>query len=488
MPGPRDLPRPSLVSYPPGVPPTYEYPQVPLTRFLEDAARDFPDLAATWFERATISYSGLLEHVDRLAAALADLGVQPGTPVGLVLPNLPAAPIALFASLRLAAVVVPIHPTASSEELHHQLEDSGCELVVCVAPVLPRIEAGQARLPRLRSIITTHEADWLSFPKSKLVAFRRRRLRRPRHPLSEAEVLRLTDLLRGAAPTAKQAHTAPDDIALIAYSKGTESPSRGIAHSHANLVANAFQARLWIADTQAGKERVLLGLPAADLHGLVVGLLNGMLSAATLLLLPRFDVEAALKIIAQQRPTLVSGVPAMYASLVEHASGGSMDLSSIRVGVSNGPLSGAVVGRFQALSGGRLRESYGPSGTSALTHANPVYGRAVEGRIGLPVTDTVSAVVDAADPARLLPAGQAGRLAVSGPQVAGGNWNQPEDTGAVLRDGWLVTRDLAVADEDGYYALLQSGPVRNRPSSPNPGEGRQLRMEDHAENSTEDLR
>ncbi len=134
-----------------------------------------------------------------------------------------------------------------------------------------------------------------------------------------------------------------------------------------------------------------------------------------------------------------------------------------------------------------MRESHAPPGTSALTHANPVHGRAVEGRIGLPVTDTVSAVVDAADPARLLPAGQVGRLAVSGAQVAGGNWNQPEDTGAVLRDGWFATKDLAVADEDGSFALLQSGPVRHRSTWPKPGEGRQLRMEDHAENITEDL-
>lgn len=475
---PTSLPRPWLVSYPPGVPPTYEYPEVPLTRFLDDAARDFPDVPAIWFERATISYSSLLGQVDRLAAAMADLGVQPGTRVGLVVPNLPAAPVTMFASWRLAAIVVPIHPAMANEELHHQLDDSGCELVICFSPVLPLIEAVRARLPRLRTIITTRTEDWLTFPKSRSVAFNTRRLRRARRPLPDVEVVRLTDLLRGAAPIVKQAPTGPHHNAVIAYTRGTERSSRGITLSHANLVANAFQARLWIADIQAGKERVLLGSPPTHVYGLTVGLLNGVLSAATLLLVPRFNAKSALKIIAEQRPTLLPGMPAMYTSLVEHPAATSTDLSSIRAGLSDGPLSGAVIRRFQALSGGRLRESYGPREALALTHANPVYGRAIEGRIGLPVTDTFSAVVDPADPTRLLPAGQVGHLAVSGPQVIGGYWKQPEDNGRVLRDGWLVTRDLVVADEDGYFALLQPGPRRPRPTTSTPGEGRLSRSED----------
>ncbi|MDQ3931267.1 MAG: AMP-binding protein [Actinomycetota bacterium] len=486
----RGLPRPWLDSYPPGVPLAYDYPRVPLTRFLDDAARDFPDLAATWFEKATISYSSFLEQVDRLASALSDLGVRPGTPVGLVLPNLPAASITLFASLRLAAIVVPIHPGASSEELHHLLEDSGSELVVCLASVLPRIEALRARLPRLRTIITTQVGDWLPASKSKLAAFRARQRRRgpsPRRPQSDLEVLGLTDLLRGAPPIAKQAPIGPDHTALIAYSKGTEGSSRRITLSHANLVANAFQARLWISDTQAGKERILLGLPPTDLHSLVVGLLNGVLSAATLLLLPRFDVEAALRVIAQQRPTLLPAVPAMYTALVEHPSAASADLSSLRAGLSNGPLSDTVVRHFQALSGGRLRQSYGPAGTSPLTHANPLYGRNGEGRIGLPVTDTLAAVVDAADPARLLPPGEVGRLAVSGPQVTAGDWSRSEDPGGSWGDGWFVTEDLAVVDEEGYFALSRSGPVRRRTTRPMRGEGRRFPPEHPSQDATEDL-
>lgn len=514
------LPRPWLASYPPGIPPTYDYPRVTATRFLDDAARDFPDLDATWFEKATITYSSLLRQVDRLASAFSDLGVRPGTPVGLVLPNLPAVPIALFASLRLAAIVVPIHPGATSEELHYQLQDSGSELVICVAPVLPRIEALRARLPRLRTIITTQVGDWLQFPRSKLATFSARQLRRlprPRPPLSDLEVLRLPDLLRGPAPIAKQAPTPPDQVALIAYSKGTESSKRRITLSHANLIANAFQARLWMADIQAGKERVLLGLPPADLHGLVVGLLNGVLSAATLLLLPRFDAESALKIIAQERPTLLPAVPAMCTALVEHPSAASTDLSSLRAGLSNGPLSGMVMRRFQALSGGRLRESYGPVGTSPLTHANPLYGRTAEGRIGLPVTDTSAAVVDVSDPARLLLPGEVGRLAVSGPQVSGGHWSRPEDTGEGERswrrsgswhaqdrdqtvqdrgrdrsgrssDRWLVTEDLAIVHEDGSFAIIRSRPVRRRPTGPRLRQRPQFPTQNRIEDSTEDLR
>ncbi len=432
QPSTSEVPRPWLGSYPPGVPATFEYTEVPLTRLLDDAARDFPDVAATWFERATISYSRLVALVDRLAAALADLGVGRATPVGLVLPNLPAVVVTLFASLRLGAIVVPLRP---SEALERELEDSGCELVVCDGGVSARIAA--MRLPQLRTVITTQVKDWLPFPR-RLFGVRRRRFRHP---------LQLGDLLRRDDQTARQAPISPDDIAVISY--GGRAGSR-VELSHANLVASAFQARLWLADTQAGKERILLATAPAHLQGLTVGMLNGVLSAATLLLLPRPDVALALRIIAQQRPTLVSGLPALYTYLVEHPAAGSTDLSSIRAGLALGPLTGAVVHRFQALSGGRLRAGYAPAEALTLTHANPIYGRAVEGSVGLPVTDTVAAVVDASDPVRPVPAGQVGQLAVSGPQIA---CHHLGDAKRVLADGWLLTRDLAVVDEAGYFSI-----------------------------------
>jgi long-chain acyl-CoA synthetase len=455
MPDPATVDRPWLASYPPGVPVTYDYPDVPLTRLLDDAAKDFPETEALHFLGYTLTYRQLLDKVDRFAAALAELGVRKGDRVGLLLPNCPQHVIAIFAALRLGAVVAENNPLYTEAELAHQINDAGCTVIVCLDPLYAKLASLKGKLPTVAHIVATGIQDALPFPKNQLFPLLGRR-DGSYAKIPDAEgVLRMSALIARTAPTATQVPVEVDtDPAMLLYTGGTTGVSKGVALTHRNLVANAFQARLWIPDVQAGRETVLCALPFFHAYGLL-SLTLGLLSAATLTLLPRFDVAAVLKTIDKRKPTLFPGVPTMYVALNNAPDVGRYDLSSIRACLSGAaPLPAEVAKTFEELTGGKLREGYGLTESAPLTHANPIYGKAARGSIGLPVPDTVCILRDIDDPTLPAEPGEPGELAVHGPQVMAGYWRRPEETAATLLDGWLLTGDIATIDEHGYVAIV----------------------------------
>lgn len=456
LPDPSTVPRPWIAAYPPGVPPTYRYPPVALTRFLDDAARDYPDAPATWFHGATLDYAGLKDTVDAFAVALEDLGVRVGTHVAVALPNTPAFVVAAFATWRLGAVLVPLDPALDDDLLSHLIDHTESEVLVCAAPDVPRVNRLRGGLPALGHVVASGREQWLRPVARILAPVQGRRDGWYRRHRADDDVLAFEDLVRDTGRTVRQAAVGPDDTAAILTTSGTGGTRRCVVLSHGNLVANAFQARLWMPDVQAGRERLLAVLPFTHAYGLTLGMLTGVLAAGTLVLLARFDVDETLAVIDRQRPTLFPGVPTMYRDLAASPDVGDHDLGSVRACVSGGaPLPAEVAADFERLTGGaRLREGYGLTEAGPLTHANPIYGRYTPGSIGLPVTDTVACIVDPDDPSRVLGPGETGELAVSGPQVMVEYWKQGGGSGTVLRDGWLFTGDLAVRDEHGTFRIV----------------------------------
>jgi long-chain acyl-CoA synthetase len=456
LPDPDQVERPWLESYPDGVPHSYDYPLVPLTRLLDDAAQDFPQTTAVEFLGYTLTYRELLDQVDRFATALRDLGVVKGDRVGLILPNCPQHVVAIFAVLRLGAVVVENNPLYTEGELEHQLNDAGCRVLVTLDPIYPRLAKLKGRLPTVEHIIATGIQDALPFPKNRLFPLKGKK-DGSYYKIPESEgVQRFTELVERSTPAITQTAVEPrEDLAMLLYTGGTTGTGKGVMLTHFNLVVNAFQARLWVPDVQAGRENMLCVMPFFHSYGVTIGLTFGVLSAATLTLLPRFDLGMVLKAVDKQKPTLFPGVPTIYVALNNAPDIGKHDLSSIRVCLSGAaPLPVEVATRFEELTGGKLREGYGLTETSPLTHANPIYGEGRKGRIGLPVTDTVCTLVDVDDHTKPAPPGGPGELAVAGPQVMKGYWNRPEETAAVLKDEWLLTGDVAEMDEDGYFAIV----------------------------------
>ena len=456
LPDPAEVDRPWLASYPPGVPESYDYPVVPLTLLLDDAAQDFPHTTAVEFLGATLTYRQLLDQVDRFATGLRGLGVEKGDRVGLVLPNCPQHVVAIFAVLRLGGIVVENNPLYTEAELEAQLTDAGCKVIICLDPIYKKFAGWKHRLSTVEHFIGTGIQDALPFPKNRLFPLKGKK-DGTYYKIPESEgVQRFTELVERSAPSVSQAEIDPrDDLAMLMYTGGTTGAGKGVMLTHHNLVANAFQGRLWLADMRSGRENMLCVVPFFHSYGLTACLTIGILSAATLTLLPRFDLDMVLKAIDKHKPTLFPGVPTIYIAINNADDIGKHDLSSIRACLSGAaPLPVEVAKRFEELTGGKLREGYGLTETSPITHANPIDGEARPGRIGLPLPDTVCALVDVDDHTKPAAPGGPGELAISGPQVMKGYWNRDEDTAAVLKDGWLLTGDVAEMDEDGYFAIV----------------------------------
>jgi long-chain acyl-CoA synthetase len=437
------------------VPPSYDYPAVPLTRFLDDAAKDFPETEAIHFLGYSLTYRQLLDKVDRFATALTALGVRKGDRVGLVLPNCPQHVVAVFATLRIGAVVVEHDPLASEAELAHQIGDAGCRVLVCLDPSYEVVARLKGRLTSVKHLIATGLQDALPFPRNVLFPLTGKR-DGSYAKIPEGEgVLRMSELINRTAPTAVQAPIeAEADLALLLYTDAGDGPSRGVMLTHANLVANAFQVRLWLPDVQAGRENVLCLVPFSQAQGFTMALGVGLLSAATLTLLHRFEVDDVLSTIEKRKPTLVPATPTAFEALASADDVRKRDLTSVRVCLSTAePLAAEVARTFEDLTGGKVRQAHGRAEATALTHANPIYGKAKPGSVGLPISDTLCAVLDPDDPSRAVAPGEQGRLAVTGPQVMVGYWNRPEATAAVLRDGWLLTGERARIDDEGYVSL-----------------------------------
>jgi long-chain acyl-CoA synthetase len=450
-----DVTTPWLDNYPPGVPEHVTVPKASLAGLLDDAARDFPHAPALHFEGRTTSYAQLAEQVRRFAGALAGLGVGKGSRVGLILPNCPQAVVALFGALRLGATVVQNNPLYTERELGYQLGDAGVEVVVCLDLVYERVKALRGQTA-IREVIVTSVLDELPAVRRALAPYTKRGKAASASLAKDEPIRRWRELLASAPQGPAAVEVDPDrDLALVQYTGGTTGVSKGVMLSHANLRANVEQVRAWFPDADPGREVMMAVLPFFHVYGLTVCLLLGVRIGAALVLLPRFELDGVLSAIDRFRPTLFPGVPAMYVAINNAVEKGGHDLSSIKACLSGAaPLPMEVAERFERFSGGRLVEGYGLSESSPVAIANPIYGKRKAGTIGMPLPDTIARVADPADADRTMPTGERGELAISGPQVMQGYWNRPEETAEVLHDGWLLTGDMAVMDEEGYFTIV----------------------------------
>jgi long-chain acyl-CoA synthetase len=451
--------RPWLAAYPPDVPAEFDFPQVPLTRLLDDSTAAFPDATAVVAGSARLTYRQLRDEVDRLAGGLASLGVQRGDRVALVLPNCSQHVVAFFAVLRLGAVVVQCNPLATATELEAQLADCEPRAVVCLDRALPTVEDVR-RQSEIGAVVVTSLVDYVPTGerlklRSPLPAARARRRRLVAPVPSGADVVQWRTLVRGSVP-ARQAEVDPvRDVAVLQYTGGTTGRSKAAMLSHANLVANAYQMRLWMPEAASGREVTLAVLPLFHVYGLTLCLLTTVLLAGRLVLLPRFDLDVVEQAIAAERPTLFPGVPPIYQALGDALRGKKTDLTSIRACISGAMrLPVETQQQFEKLSGARLVEGYGTTEASPATHCNPLSGTRKPGSVGVPMTGTLARVVDPDDPSRVLPPGEEGELVVKGPQVFLGYWGQDAAEQVLLDDGWLLTGDIAVMDPDGFFRIV----------------------------------
>jgi long-chain acyl-CoA synthetase len=449
--------RPWLSYYPQEVPSTLEYPSVPLTDLMMEAAERFPERTAVTFFGKTMKYRDLLRQSLRFADALKRLGVSKGDRVALLLPNMPQYIVSYYGILFAGGIVVQLNPLHVERELLRHVTDSGAETIVCLDLLLPRIRNIRDKAG-LKRVIVTSIRDELPAMKKALypIVQKRKGSPLPKYDPDTEQLFVFHRLLRSADPAPVQLDIDPEaDVAVLQYTGGTTGTPKGVMLTHANLVANVRQCRSWLYKTETGQETVLAAVPLFHVYGMTVCMNFGLSIGANILLVPKFEIEMLLKTIHHDKPTIFPGAPTMYIAINHHPhSAVKYRVSSIRCCISgSAPLPLEVQQQFERLTGGRLVEGYGLSECSPVTHANPIWGVRKTGSIGLPWPDTDCRIVDP-DSGEEVSNGQIGELLIRGPQVMKGYWNNPVETSKALIDGWLHTGDMAYMDEEGFFHIV----------------------------------
>jgi long-chain acyl-CoA synthetase len=440
--------------YDPGVPPDLPADDGTLVDFLRRSVEAYPDRPALVFENRVMRYAELGDRVSGFAAALARLGMGPGTRVAIHLPNLPQFVVAYYGTLTAGAVAVPTNPLYTPPELEFQWRDAGCEMAVTTDWLYhQRVRAVRPRLA-VRHYAVATIAEALRFPLSVLAPLA---LRRRRPPLAaripaEAGVHRFGALVAGRRGPAPAVPLDPEATATLLYTGGTTGVSKGAELTHRNLASNARQLLAWIPQAEPGREVLLAALPLFHSFGLTVVMNAGVALGAALILIPDpRDVRGIARSIARHRVTFFAAVPTHFAAVADLAESEGVDLSSVRICNSGAaPLPEEVLRRFERLTGGKISEGFGLSEASPVTHSNPVESLRKIGSIGVPLPGTEARIVDPESGTRELPPGEVGELVIRGPQVMRGYWNRPDETAGQLKDGWLFTGDLARVDQDGF--------------------------------------
>jgi long-chain acyl-CoA synthetase len=447
-----------LKSYPAGVPAEIDpHEFASIGDLFDRSVAAFAERKAFTSLGKAISYAEL----DALSACFGAylqqvLGLAKGARVALMMPNVLQYPVALFGALRAGYVVVNCNPLYTARELSAQLRDSGAEAIVILENFAHVLESVRDQVA-VRHVVVTGLGDMLGLPKSALVNFVLRKIKRmvPAWHLPDAEIW-AGALARARGLTLAPVKTAHEDIAFLQYTGGTTGMAKGAMLSHGNIIANLQQAHAWIAShVVPGQEVIITALPLYHIFSLTANCLTFLKLGATNVLIanPR-DIRALVKELARHRFTVVTGVNTLFNALLNNADFARLDFSALKITLGGGMAVQQVVAeRWREVTGHPLIEAYGLTETSPAVCINPLDLDHFNHAVGLPISSTEVCVRD--EQGAELEPGQTGELCVRGPQVMKGYWNRPDETAQVMTaDGYLRTGDVAVIDEHGYVRLV----------------------------------
>jgi long-chain acyl-CoA synthetase len=404
-----------------------------LASIVRSSARKHPDRVAVVIGERRITYQQLDGAARRFAGALLGLGIEPGKHVALMLPNVPQFVIAYFGAHYAGCPVVPLNVLLTANEVAYHLRDSDAVALVAWEGMLEAATPAFDRVEHCRHLVVA-KAD----------------LGDTSHAPGTHD---MGGLIAATSPVEDLPPTQPDDTAVILYTSGTTGQPKGAELSHFNLFFNALYSRGRLLDMTA-ETVALVTLPLFHSFGQTV-LQNAVLGAGgTLVLLPRFTPDDALRLMQHHRVTLFAGVPTMYFALLHHPEAGKYDLGSLRRCVSGGAaMPVEVMKAFDEKYGVNILEGYGLSETSPVASFNQLDRPKKPGSIGVPIDDVELRLVDD-DGKHVTEPGKPGEIWIFGPNVMKGYYNKPEATAAAIDRGWFKSGDVATRDEDGFYFIV----------------------------------
>ena len=448
--------KPWLNSYPPGVPANIDLSVFhSIVDVLEQSCAKYKDRMAYHNMGAELSY-GELDYLTRnFAASLQNMGLLQGDRIALMMPNILQYPVALFGALRAGLIIVNTNPMYTARELRHQLVDSGAKAIVIVENFASVLEGIRNEVP-LEHIITTGVGDLLDFPKSFIVNFVLRHVKKAIPAWSLPGSVKFQDVLdKGKKLPLKPVNIAFEDVAFLQYTGGTTGVAKGAMLTHRNIVANLLQARAWLAQMDDSQEIIITALPLYHIFALTANCLTFIyLGGSNILVTDPRDMPGFVKELGRHPFTAITGVNTLFNSLLNTEGFADLDFSTVKMTLGGGmAVQKAVADQWKQVTGVTLIEAYGLTETSPAACINPVDMEEYNGYIGLPISSTEGAILG--DDGEFLPVGEAGELCIRGPQVMKGYWQRTEATEEVLRaDGWLQTGDIAVMTKDGYFKIV----------------------------------
>jgi long-chain acyl-CoA synthetase len=446
-----------LKLYPKGVDWQQKFAPTPLYQLLDDAVAKFASRPCTNFLGKILSYGEIGRMVDLAAAGLQRLGVKKGTKVGLLIPNCPTFIVYYFATLKAGGTVVNYNPLYTLPELTFQVKDSETELMVTLDLKLlfDKVEALMQAGTLKRAIVASFPA---LLPGAKSVLFKLFKGKDLAHPLKSpvaANVIAEADVRNNDGKYQKPSIDPLADIAVLQYTGGTTGTPKGAMLTHANVATNCRQGAAWATHLVGGKERVLAALPFFHVFAMTAVMNFALADGAEIVIMPRFVLDDAMKLIDKTKPTVMPGVPTMFIAMLNHPKLASFDLSSLKFCLSGGaPLPVDVKQKFEKLTGCKLVEGYGLSEASPSVTCNPLEGPVKEGSIGQPLPGTIVSLRDLADPTQEVPQGEKGEICIKGPQVMKGYWKKPEETANQFVGDYLRTGDVGIMDEEGFIFIV----------------------------------
>ncbi|MCF8383781.1 MAG: AMP-binding protein [Chlorobium sp.] len=451
--------RPWIHHYDKGVPHTLEpYPEHTLVDVLRRRAAECPDQKALLFKGSVISAGTLEQESNALAEALLELGVVSGDRVALLMPNSPQMLIGELAVWKTGAIVVPLNPLYTENELVYALNECGAETIIVLTSFYGKIKV-VAPDTRLKRVIATNIKEYLP-PLVKVLFTLLKEKKDGHHIVLQKGDYYLQDLIRRHASAEPRPmpvrHDAP---ALFLFSGGTTGNPKCAVSTHRSLVISGMQIASWFSVIlEEGKDVIILNMPMFHVYGQAGIMPAAIMGGYSLVMVPNpRDIDDLLHIIRTLKPAVLPGVPTLFTALLNHprVRKDSRIMKSLKLSVSGAaPLMLETKRSFEELTGGRIIDAYSLTETTLASTFTPILGVYKPGSVGIPVPDVEVRIVEQESGLDELAAHEVGEVIMRAPQLMREYWQNPVETALVLRNGWLYTGDLGYLDEDGYLFIV----------------------------------
>ena len=422
---------------------------------LDESVAKYGDKTAYINMGQEMSFAELDTHSKNFAAYLQHAGFEPGDAVAIMMPNLLQYPVAMFGILRAGMTVVNVNPLYTARELKHQLNDSGAKGIVIVQNFAHTLEKVVAETG-VKEVLLTSLGDMLPAPKRWVVNFVVKRVKKmvPDFNLPQAKPFMET-LRAGSLLGFEKVEIDNQSLAFLQYTGGTTGVSKGAMLTHRNMIANLEQVSGILATViTPGKDLVVTALPLYHIFALTANcLLFLKFGCPNLLITNPRDMPGFVKELSKYPFVILPGVNTLFNGLLNTPGFADLDFTNFKFGLGGGmAVQRPVAERWQKVTGTVLFEGYGLTECAPVVTVNPPQLDAYKGSIGMPVPSTDIMLMD--ESGNEVAPGESGEMWVKGPQVMKGYFNRPEATDEIIRDGWLATGDIARADDDGYFYIV----------------------------------